>query len=402
MTPDTGLAERLLPALPGWVAGPASLTRGEVVDLLLRTYERGRVRVFVEVTAGPSAAAVVAQTMSFPPGESVEGRIGARTWMLRGRRAHLVTDRGAVHSLGVVLRGGPGDLPGSVRLDVHGHGLRPDDAIEMALALDWDAITAALAGGHPYDPDRVAAASRPPPVPTSSPHASLLWPMLPSLASMEGVARLERRRPPRFAIVNGHAIAAALPPAEAGIPPPGTADHDPLRFAAIPTPVLVIGQPGFAPDYIWAGLHFASARLRDALGLGPEAIEYRDVDTSGSVPAARAADYRMFRVVHDADPVDLAAMHGHEPDRAADGSPTLAWLLSVTGPHATPRRTVWRAGFVPPAPLFRDRTGRLIATDALAGRVMRAGLADVVFQDVTSEAALHGLAFRPGPTDGAS
>lgn len=367
---DFTVATRLLPDVPGWTAGLASLTRGSAGDHLVRIYEKGRSSVFVEVTAGTSAAQVVAQAINAPLGEEMDGRIGSRAWLLRGCRAHLITDRGAVHSLSVILRGGPGDLPGSVRLEVHGRALRPDDAVTLALALDWDAIVAELAG-HPFNAARVAAASSPPAPPPA--HQPLLWLMLPSLSSMERMHRLERRRPPRFAVVNQDAA-----------------------FAAMPTPVLHVAEPGFAPDVIWAGLHFASARLRDALNLGPDAVEYSDVDTTGST-AARAANYKVFRVVHGADPVDLARMYGHEPDRETDGSPTTAWLLSIAGPHATPTRMIWREGFVPPAPLFRDRDGRLIATEALAERVTRAGVTDVVFQDLVSEAALHGLVFRSGP-----
>ncbi|RYI36024.1 MAG: hypothetical protein EON48_00410 [Acetobacteraceae bacterium] len=126
-------------------------------------------------------------------------------------------------------------------------------------------------------------------------------------------------------------------------------------------------------------------------------IAYRSVDASGSAAATRVADYRVFRVVHEADPVDLARMYGQVPDRGADGRPTTAWLLSIHGPHGPPRRTVWRDGFVAPAPLFRDATGRLIATEALAARVARAGLEDIVFQNVVSEASLRGLSFRAAP-----
>ena len=393
---DPALAARLLPELPGWTADPPSLTRGTAGDLLFRTYRRGRTRVSVEVTAGTAAAQVVAQAVNAPPGEKVDGRIASRRWLLRDRMAHLITDRGTVHSLSVVLRGRAGDLPGTVRLEVGGEALRPEDAVALTLALDWDAIVAALAGHHPFDAARVAATSRPPVPPPA--HQPLLWPMLPSLASMEAMNRLERRRPPGFLIVNQDAILDAMFPLRPGIPGAAAREQAADRFAALPRPVLRITGRGFAPDLIWAGLHFASARLRDALGLGPDAIEYRDVDASGSTAAVRAADYKAFRAVHGADPVDLARMYGHEPDREVDGSPTTAWLLSVSGPHAVPRRMIWRDGFVPPAPLFRDRDGRLLATEALAARVAGAGVTDVVFQDLVSEAALHGLVFRPGPS----
>ena len=390
---DPALAARLLPELPGWTADPPSLTRGTAGDLLFRTYRRGRTRVSVEVTAGTAAAQVVAQAVNAPPGEKVDGRIASRRWLLRDRMAHLITDRGTVHSLSVVLRGRAGDLPGTVRLEVGGEALRPEDAVALTLALDWDAIVAALAGHHPFDAARVAATSRPPVPPPA--HQPLLWPMLPSLASMEAMNRLERRRPPGFLIVNQDAILDAMFPLRPGIPGAAAREQAADRFAALPRPVLRITGRGFAPDLIWAGLHFASARLRDALGLGPDTVEYRDVDTSGSVPAARAADYKVFRIVHQADPVDLARMYGHDPDREADGNPTTAWLLSISGPHAVPRRMVWREGFIPPAPLFRDGTGRLMATEALAECVMGAGVTDVVFQDLVSDAALHGLVFRP-------
>ncbi|MDU7519922.1 MAG: hypothetical protein E7K72_00780 [Roseomonas mucosa] len=395
MDADPALAAQLLPDLSGWTSPEAPwLTRGEHGTLARRIYVRGRTEAGVELSAGASAAVVVAQQSQFPLDGEEAGRGGSRTWLLRGCPAHLVgTGRGGVHSLSVILRGGPGDLEGSVRLSVGGRRLRAADAEALALALDWDAIVAAL-GGPPPDPARIAAASCPPPTPPAGAATPVLWPMMPTIATMERLEWLQRRQPPRFSIANEAALWEAVYPLAAGVPGRDVTDQDPARFAAMPAPVLVITDRGFAPNYIWAGLHFASARMREALCLGPEAIEYRAVDDDGCVPAARAADYRMFRVVHQADPVDLVRMYGHEPDRDADGHPTVAWLLSVHGPHAPPRRTVWREGFVAPAPLFRDATGRLIATEALADRVARAGLADVAFQDVAGEMSLSGLSFR--------
>lgn len=255
----------------------------------------------------------------------------------------------------------------------------------------------ALAGHQPFDPERVAAVTNPAPYPESAAQAPLLWPMIPSLVTMAKLDRLERAAAPA-PLRAGHRdeVFAALRPVGEAPPTRYTAEDERAGFATMPTPVLVITVRNFAPNYIWSGLHYASAWMRDALALGPEAIEHREVDTSGSAPAAQAADYRVFRVVLEADPVDLARMYGYEPEREADGNATDVWILSVTGPHATPRRTVWREGFIPPAPLFRDQTGRFIATEELADRVMRAGLQHVVFQDLTSRAALHDLVFRKG------
>ena len=75
---DFTVAARLLPDVPGWNAGLASLTRGSAGNHLLHTYGKGRSSVFVEVTAGTSAAQVVAQAINAPLGEEMDGRIGSR------------------------------------------------------------------------------------------------------------------------------------------------------------------------------------------------------------------------------------------------------------------------------------------------------------------------------------
>ncbi|WP_155897683.1 hypothetical protein [Aureimonas ureilytica] len=219
--------------------------------------------------------------------------------------------------------------------------------------------------------------------------AIVLWAMLPSFASMHQLEKLERSRPPRFALPNLASVTSRAP---------GIGGDDAHWFATMETPRLSIRQEGVAPDFIWSGLYFASSRFREAMALGSNAIEYRAVEMdAGSARTAIEADYRAFRAVQRGDPVDLAAMYGREPDRGADGEPTLEWQMSVTGPHAPPRRTVWKRGFVAPAPLFADATGRLMATEAFAARVMAAGLRDVAFQELTSEASVERLVFRKGP-----
>ena len=392
MTSEPDQATRLLPDQAGWTAEPARLSLFMNGTALHRAYERGRTRAVVRVTAGPAAEIAVAAIMNFPIRDVADG--ASRTWLLRRCKARLVQSAGVTHSLSVILRGGPGDLPGSVVLEITGQHLPSAAAIDLALGLDWDAIRAELADRHPLDRVRIAAARNPALVLDSRDGPLRLWPMLPSVASMQQVDKLQRRRPPRFALVNGDAIHAAENAVRERTPALSCQDQDEHCFAASPTPHLVITHGQFAPDYLWPGIHLASARLRAAFDLGPAAIEYRDVDTSGSTAQVQAADYKVFRVVQQADPVDLRRTHGHEPDRDAHGDPTVAWMTSITGPHAPPRPTVWRDGFVPPAPLFRDRHGRFIATDALADRVMRAGISDVTFQDVTSEASLRALTLR--------
>lgn len=370
MSDGDDLATILLPDLPGWSGEPADLWLGTRGSVLTRHYRRGRTFARIEVTAGAMAAAVVA-------GMSLHAEPGARGTPLERYPTHLVpTPNGMVYLLAVILRGGPGDLAGSVLLQVHGKHLRSDDARALVAALDGEAIVAALAGDRPRDAARIAAAlAGPPAAPPARPPA--LWHMGPSLAVMRQASRLQTRQPPQLFIANHDRLGDTLE-----------------REAVVPE--LVVRKPGFAPDLLWCGVQFASARLRKVLALDEDAIRYRPADASGSTPAAQAADYRSFEPRHTADPIDYPATYGVEPERDADGSISLAWKLSVCGPHATPRAMVWLEHFVPPAPLFRDAGGMLLATEVLADRVMRAGLTDVAFQDVSSPEALERLVFRGG------
>lgn len=124
----------LLPDQPGWIADPASLSEAERGRRLSRIYSRGRARLSVRVTARSYAATVAATTMNFP--DFTDER-GSRTWTERGCKAHLVVaGRGGLHSLSVILRGGPGDLHSSVWLEITGQHAKPGDALDLALALD--------------------------------------------------------------------------------------------------------------------------------------------------------------------------------------------------------------------------------------------------------------------------
>lgn len=156
------------------------------------------------------------------------------------------------------------------------------------------------------DPVRIAAARNLLPVPDPAPGAVRLWPMMPSLASVERMHKLERRRPPRFAVANKDAIFDAMRAVDEQHPKLSYAGRDALYFAASPAVQLLVTEPRFAPNHLWPNIHLASARLCAAFDLPPEVIEYGAVDASGSTEAVRAADYRTFRVVQQADPVDLA------------------------------------------------------------------------------------------------
>ena len=255
MATEVDQATRLLPDQPGWTTEPASLSELMGGTALQRVYERGRTQAVVRVTAGPPAGVAVATMMNFPISDPANGASG--TWLLRGCKAHVVQTSGSVHSLGVILRGGPGDLPGSVMLEVTGRHLPYAAAAGLALCLDWDAIRAELADRYPMDHRRIAAARDPAPVLDAQDKPLRLWPMSPSVASMVQMDKLRRRRPPRFALVNDDAIHAAQSAVGEWPPSLGGQDRDRHYFAAIPTPHLVITHGQFAPDYLWPGITMA-------------------------------------------------------------------------------------------------------------------------------------------------
>lgn len=233
MTSEPDQATRLLPDRSGWAAGPASLSELTGGTALHRVYGRGRAQAVVRVTAGPPAEVTVATTMNFPIGGMADG--ASRVWMVGDCKAHLVQSAGFVRSLSIILRGGPGDLPGSVVLEITGRRLPSAAAIDLALGLDWDAIRAGLADRFPLDRLRIAAAQDPALVLDPRDGPARLWPMLPSVASMQQVDKLRRRRPPRLALVNAEAIHAAGNVVDERTPALGYQDRNEHDFAAIPS-----------------------------------------------------------------------------------------------------------------------------------------------------------------------
>ena len=168
------------------------------------------------------------------------------------------------------------------------------------------------------------------------------------------------------------------------------ADHEmwdilTLTFSRVPIPRLRVTDPTFDVNIMEiGGFRFASARLRRVLDLDDRTIRYRPVDASLSVPEVQALDYAAFNVTPIGNPFDPDRMKGEvRPARQLDGSLKDDWVLDnewlLKGAEV-----YFRADFVPPAPLFRATGSQWIfATDDLAERVMRAGIDDVLFQDIT-------------------
>jgi hypothetical protein len=222
-----------------------------------------------------------------------------------------------------------------------------------------------------------------------------LWMVSSSVESMQHFLDLEDEEPPRFEFVNRDALFQHWDRfLGSEYDAYGDDERELLEFDAMPTPVFRIADPAFRPDYLEkSSIQCTSLRLRQALGLTEAVIRYRDVKLDQSTPAVRAQEYQAFQVVHFADLIDWNRTPGQVLEhRRPDGSIRRQRYLAhpLDG-----QRTYWRDDFTPRAPLFRVfGTPWTLATDALADRVMRAGITDLVFQDITSDRAQIELVFR--------
>jgi hypothetical protein len=212
-----------------------------------------------------------------------------------------------------------------------------------------------------------------------------IWSIVPSFKCAKYQRALEDEEPPRFQLINRNAIFEVWCRFLEGSEYEAYSEADLARmeFDAMPWPVFRIADPAFRLDYFQVGrLCCLSLRLREALGLSDDVIRYREIDLLDSPPAVHAQEYRAFEVVHHTDPIDWSRTPSEILEyQRADGSTSRRRVLAhpLRRPH-----TYWRENFTPPAPLFRALSW-LMATDELADRVMRAGITDVLFQDITSD-----------------
>lgn len=207
-----------------------------------------------------------------------------------------------------------------------------------------------------------------------------LWSMNESLESAEEHFRIADRHPSRSLIINRDRISDALQN-EAERDSAATLAEVELRLLSrTPTPTLVIGEPTFVPHLFLEGFNYVSRRLRDILDLPLGVVHCQPVDATRCVEPARTAGYTTFQPVHVADPIDQEQSDGEWVDTIErDGSLGRMWMPMGGPTHPAPR-IVLRAGFRPPAPVFRQPDGGPpIVTDEIAERVLRAGIADIMF-----------------------
>ena len=220
-----------------------------------------------------------------------------------------------------------------------------------------------------------------------------LWQFRGSMSSQQAIIDMVDAKPPLFEFVNQNAVQNYRFQIDQLYPDHDQGEHGPLANAGMPTPVFRIRSPTFALDYFDWGVACMSARLRAALGDVADCVRYHPVNVDGSSPSVQEQDYRQFDVTAIADAIDRSQLPGRTLDfPRSDGSVRQEWFLGVLKPG---ERLRWRDNFRPPAALFRVKgTSWVMATDELADRVVRAGVRDVEFQDLTSDMAQKQIVLR--------
>ena len=155
-------------------------------------------------------------------------------------------------------------------------------------------------------------------------------------------------------------------------------DLDASWPAHSPHPVAGLPEWSFAPDFWAFGMYkFASRRLRDALAQPDDVVQFLPFDLVRASAAARAQDYRWMRVLARQEGLDLARCECRVEERphAVTGKPVRS-LSNIDF-------LVVRQGLAPRTEIFRldESPTYILVTDAVAGRVLRAGCTGMEFSD---------------------
>ena len=146
-------------------------------------------------------------------------------------------------------------------------------------------------------------------------------------------------------------------------------------------PKLFMPKRNFAPDYLsYGGTVFVSRRLREAMALPDCTVQYIEIELLDGSPKAFAQDYRWMNILACHSAIDLdqskPVMSGEHVYPTGE---TFRFIRSYN-------RIVLRDDIPVSAELFRVAEDLIIvlASDALAERVMRAGCTGIAFEDPTT------------------
>ena len=142
-----------------------------------------------------------------------------------------------------------------------------------------------------------------------------------------------------------------------------------------------------APDFFNINLLiFVSARMREALQLADDFVQYLQLKLVAAGPSAQAQDYRLLRVFPHQPAIDLGRSRYDVGTWIDDEGIRQEMVLAAES-------FALRQDLVPRADLFwaDEMPARLLATDALAERVMKAGCTGVQFDDPATTGVLNGM-----------
>jgi hypothetical protein len=233
------------------------------------------------------------------------------------------------------------------------------------------------------------------------------WSFSGSIKSGEYVGRLLRKNPPQIDIINEVEIRRHYDAVDRECA--GDIDYTArsnLYHRGMPTPRLMVLDKTFQCNYFHIGLKYISARLKEIMDLPAETVSYLDVNLNACPAAVQSIDYKVLHLMCSGNPRYaekpsdyMSRVPKGTPEHFGqwfelpqkDGSIKKEWLL--TGPHALPIITGFKEDFISPAPLFLCE-GHPMATDELAERVLRAGITDVAFYDITNDGTQTDLRWK--------
>ena len=145
-------------------------------------------------------------------------------------------------------------------------------------------------------------------------------------------------------------------------------------------PRLRLAMPGraFAPDYFSHGRYdIVSQRLKEAMAQPEGVVQFFPIELVKSSPKAKAQNYQLMRVIAQQSAMDLERTEC----RLEDFTNRITGVTSKVPRNIS--RMVLRDDLRPSSEIFRieESSADVLASDALALRVLRAGCTGIEFRD---------------------
>ncbi|MES2888228.1 MAG: hypothetical protein V4739_09455, partial [Pseudomonadota bacterium] len=139
---------------------------------------------------------------------------------------------------------------------------------------------------------------------TSSPESTPVsfWWMHASAKSFDHIIKLSDSKPPKLRYENHHAVAQSFDPQPSFI---GSELRSFRKALNCPPARFKATSREAYPSILWYSLSFYSGRLREALGLDEEAVQYLPIDAAECYANFQFMDYRLAHVLQIGDPFDL-------------------------------------------------------------------------------------------------